>query len=106
MLLLSQPLYWLFMLVIIMVSILIGYIIWFTIRYVRLRHNVNEYMDFINEYYIQKGTNPPAFILRIKRECVKEYNELAGNWMGILIHIKPYPQENELPDTKVNYFDN
>ena len=100
MLLLSQPLYWLFMLVFIMVSIPIGYIIWFTIRCFRLRHKVNEYIAFINEYYIQKGINPPALILRIKREFVKEYNR-----MGTLIHIKPYPQEDELPD-EVNYFDN
>ncbi len=104
--LLSQPLYWLFVLVIIIVSIPIGYIVWFTIRCFRLRHKVNEYIAFINECYIQKGINPPTLILRIKREFVKEYNRLAGNWMGTLIHIKPYPKEDELPDTEVNYFDN
>lgn len=94
------------MLIIIIVSIPIGYIIWFAIKCFRLRHKVNEYIAFVDESYIQKGKNPPTLILRIKREFVKEYNRLAGNWIGTLIHIKQYPKEDELPDTEVNYFDN
>lgn len=106
MLLLSQPLYWLFVLVIIIVSIPIGYVIWFIIKCFRLRHEVDEYIAFVNECYIQKGINPPTLILRIKREFVKKYNELASSWLGTVIHAKQYPIEDELSGTEVNYFDN
>lgn len=106
MLLLSPPLYCLFMLIVIIVSMSIGYIIWFAIKCFRLRHKVNEYMAFVDESYIQKGKKPPILILRIQREFVKKYNKLASNWMGTLIHIKPYPTEDELSENEVNYFDN
>lgn len=106
MLLLSHPFCWLYMLIIILVSIPIGYIIWFAIKCFRLRHKVNEYITFVDESYIQKGINPPTLILRIQREFVKEYNRLASNWMGSLFRIKLYPMEDELSETEVNYFDN
>lgn len=102
---LSHPLCWLFVFIIIVVGIPTGYVIWFAIKGLRLRHKITEYIAFVDESYIQKGINPPALILRIEKEFIRDYNKLAGNWIGSLFHVKLYPKVDELTETEKGYFD-
>lgn len=96
MIVLSHLLGCLFVLIIIFMSILIGYVIWFGIKCRQLRHKVNESIVLVEELYIQKGINPPTMILRIQKEVIQDYNKLVGNWMGTLFHIKRYPTHEEV----------
>lgn len=93
----------LLVLIIIFMSILIGYVIWFGIKCRQLRHKVNESIALVEEFYIQKGMNPPIMILRIQKEVIQDYNRLVSNWMGSLFHIKHYPTSEEVSDVKKDH---
>lgn len=97
---LSQILSCLFILMILFMGILTGCVIWFAIKCYRLRQKVKESIAFVDEYYIQKGKNPPSMILRIQKEIIQDYNKLVSNWMGSLFHIKHYPIGEEVSDVK------
>lgn len=103
--LLTDPLRWLLILIVILVAVWITYLVQFVIRCYRMRHEIEEYQSFVDESYTQKGKKTPTFILRIQRDIIQDYNKSVNNRIGSLLRIKQYPEGDELPEMEENYFD-
>lgn len=102
---LSNFLNWLLIITLICVTVVAGRMVCFFINYLRMRRKLDGYADFIEQCYTQKGVDPPAMILRIQNEAILDYNRLTCHWIGLLFHLRKYPENLKSETTKINSLD-